>query len=59
MKYIKLHYQNPIFHDFTLVGEGLGLPKSISDDDLRLLTYGDLLVKLKVSYPDSVPLEKI
>jgi DnaJ-class molecular chaperone len=47
---IKLRTSNPIFQDCSLLGEGLGLPKTLSADGI--LTYGDLIVKLKVSYPD-------
>lgn len=50
---IKVHYPHPIFSDCKLVAENLGLPKSSSPDGS--VTFGNLIIDLKVTFPDSVP----
>jgi DnaJ-class molecular chaperone len=51
---IKVHYPHPIFSDCKLVAENLGLPKSSSPDGS--LTFGNMIIDLKVTFPDSVPI---
>jgi DnaJ-class molecular chaperone len=50
---VKVHYPHPIYSDFKLVAENLGLPKSISPDGS--VDYVNLIVDLKVTFPDSIP----
>ena len=50
---VKVHYPHPIYSDCKLVAENLGLPKSTSPDGS--VAYGNLIVDLKVAFPDSIP----
>jgi DnaJ-class molecular chaperone len=49
---IKIDYPHPIFSDSKLVAENLGLPKSSSPDGS--VTFGNLIIDLKVAFPDSI-----
>jgi len=50
---VKVHYPHPIYSDSKLVAENLGLPKSSSPGGS--VAYGNLIVDLKVAFPDSIP----
>ena len=56
-RWIRICYSNPIYSDCKLVAENLGLPKSSSPDGS--VAFGNLIIDLKVAFPDSIPLGAI